>query len=216
MDNNGKYLSPKEITEKYSITSNTLRNWAAKGKIEFIQPFGNKRYYSAESVRKVFGQKENAKTRGRILYARVSSDHQKADLERQVEQLKLQYPNTEVIKDIGSGLNWKRKGLEALLERIHEGTVSEVVVSYKDRLCRFGFELFDWICKKQNTKIVVLNALSDHESSNREKELSEDLLSIVTVFVAKNNGNRAATNRKIRSQNTKDTITSKSRADTKA
>ena len=107
-------------------------------------------------------------------------------------------------KDIGSGLNWKRPGLETLLERIYQEGISEIVVAYKDRLCRFGFELFEWICQKHNTKILVLNHVS--ETEDRTKELAEDLFSIVTVFVAKNNGLRASKNRqnRIKSQKNQD------------
>lgn len=84
-------------------------------------------------------------------------------------------PNCQLIKDIGSGLNWKRKGLETILEQIHQGDIEEIVVAYKDRLCRFGYELFEWICQKHDTKIVVLNKVS--ETEDRTKELAEDLLS---------------------------------------
>jgi hypothetical protein len=105
-------------------------------------------------------------------------------------------------QDIGSGLNWKRKGFETLLELIHKDSVSEVVVAYKDRLCRFGFELFEWICQKHNTKIVVLNSVP--ETEDRTKELAEDLFAIVNVFVAKNNGLRSSRNRQLRSQSQKD------------
>ena len=193
MENDEKYLSPKAITKKYNITSNTLRNWSNQGKIDYIRPFGGKRFYSANSVIKIFNQKKNTKQRYRILYARVSSNHQKEDLERQIEYLQSTYPGDKVIKDIGSGHTWKRKGLETLLEQINEGLVSEIVVSYKDRLCRFGYELFEWICKKQNVKLVVLNHRAPSE--DKDKELSEDLLSIITVFVAKNNGIRASKNK---------------------
>jgi excisionase family DNA binding protein len=208
---NDRYLSPKTITRKYNITSSTLRNWAEQGKIRFVRPLGTKRLYHQDDIRKIFEgsksnlQKEDLK-RKRILYARVSSSHQKEDLKRQIDYLQGEYPKDEVIKDIGSGLNWKRNGFETLLERIYQGCVSEIVVAYKDRLCRFGFELFEWICKKSHVKIVVLNPCTKTE--NREEELAEDLLSIVTVFVAKNNGVRASKNRKIRkskeSENNKD------------
>ena len=123
------------------------------------------------------------------------------DLKRQEDFFRQKYPSYVLVTDIGSGINWKRKGLKTILEQCIDGNVEEVVVAYKDRLCRFGYELFEWICKKHNTSIVVLNPVS--ETEDRTKELSEDLLSIVTVFVAKNNGLRSSHNRQMRHQSQK-------------
>jgi predicted site-specific integrase-resolvase len=100
-----------------------------------------------------------------------------------------EYPDARIIKDIGSGLNWKRPGLGSLLEQVHQGNVKEVVVTYKDRLCRFGSEILEWIFKKSNVKLLVLSSSSDQKDITRE--LSDDLLAITTVFVARNNGLRA-------------------------
>ncbi|CAG8723819.1 1168_t:CDS:2, partial [Dentiscutata heterogama] len=139
----------------------------------------------------------------KICYARVSSDKQKEDLDRQCEHLREKYPDHELIKDIGSGLNWKRKGFTSILERsFHD----EVVVARKDRLCRFAYELVEWIFGKNDTKILVLGSdvnVDDTESG----ELAEDLLSIVTIFTARHNGLRSAQNRKRRreTKNSKDT-----------
>ncbi len=185
-----KYVSPKTITDKYDIKTQTLRLWAKQGKISFIQPNGFRRLYNVDDIQKILGIKEEVK-RERILYARVSSSHQKEDLQRQISMLQQEYPNERVISDVGSGLNWKRRGFISLLELINDGSVEEIVVSYKDRLCRFGFELFEWICIKNDTKIVVLNKNTDNET-DRTKELSEDLLAITTIFVARNNGLRAS------------------------
>jgi len=113
-----------------------------------------------------------------VCYARVSTKSQEKDLERQVEFLRERYPENRIVKDIGSGLNWKRKGLRALLEQILKGNINEIVVTYKDRLCRFGFELFKFIIEKQGGKIIVL--CNDEESP--EQELTNDLISIITVF----------------------------------
>ena len=134
----------------------------------------------------------------------VSSNHQKEDLQRQIDFIKLTYPNSKIIKDIGSGLNWKRSGFNSLLEQVHSGNVKEVVVTYKDRLCRFGFELVEWIFKKANVKLVVLG--SDTSTKDMSRELSDDLLAITTVFVAKHNGQRAAYYRKQRKETEKTSI----------
>jgi putative resolvase len=104
------------------------------------------------------------------------------------------------IQDIGSGLNWKRKGFMEILDGVYEKTISEVVVFHKDRLCRFGFELVEFIMEKAGTKLLVHDKIETTTETNEksttkytspEQELAEDLLSIVTVFVARNNGKRS-------------------------
>ena len=194
------YISPVQVKRQYSVSSNTLRVWANEGKIKFIRPNGTKRLYSKSDIEKFFGVKkeEVPDTRRIVCYARVSSAHQKKDLERQVSYLEERFPGTKIYKDIGSGLNWKRQGLNSLLESIHKGDISTVVVTYKDRLCRFGSELLEWVFKKADVKLVVLCKDSDQE--DRTRELSEDLLAITTVFVAKNNGLRAGQYRRERKQ----------------
>ncbi|NJM60966.1 MAG: IS607 family transposase [Oscillatoriales cyanobacterium RU_3_3] len=113
-----------------------------------------------------------------MLYARVSSRNQKADLLRQVEFLVARYPGCEIIQDIGSGLNFKRKGLIALLERIYTGDIGMVVVASKDRLCRFGFDLISWFAQRGGCKILVLN----NSTLSPEREMVEDMLAIIHVF----------------------------------
>jgi len=182
------YISASKITKQFDVSSGSLRRWAEEGKIRFLRPNKGKRIYHIEDIVRIFGnKKENLKET--ILYAQVSSSHQKQDLERQTELLKTNYPNGKVITDVASGLNWRRHGFNALLERVHSGSVETVVVTYKDRLCRFGLELVEWIFSKYNTKLVVLNQRTD--TSEPSTELSEDLLAVVNVFVAKNNGLRA-------------------------
>ena len=116
--------------------------------------------------------------------AKVSSEHQRDDLERQITDLRQRYPGHEIISDIGSGLNWKRRGFVTLLERIYSKGVEEVVVTRKDRLCRFGSELVEWIFEKNGTRLVVLGS-EIYTNDSEYGELAEDLLAIVTVFVAK-------------------------------
>jgi len=201
----GNYTSAKEIKEKYHLSPQTLRSWHNKGIIKAIQTPGGKRLYQADSLRAVLGihvENEKEIERIKLCYCRVSSNHQKEDLGRQVAELEKAYPEHTIIKDIGSGLNWKRHGFNSLLDQVFKGMVSEVVVAYKDRLCRFGFELVERIFKEHHVKLVVHSSDATNQVSDTQ-ELSEDLLSIVTVFVAKNNGKRAANNRKRRAQENK-------------
>jgi putative resolvase len=139
----------------------------------------------------------------RICYARVSSVHQKEDLERQVEDLRRKCPNHEIIQDIGSGLNWHRKGFEKMMKDVMDGKVEEIVCTHKDRLCRFGFELVEMICQKFGVSITVLN-VNNTKSQDYQQELAEDLLAVVNVFVAKNNGKRSSENRKRRKREEQD------------
>lgn len=199
-----KYISPFKIRKKFDVTSNTLRTWANQEKIRFIRVRDGKgkRVYNIEDVEKLFGQ--SIIHTGKVCcYARVSSDHQKEDLDRQIELLQKTYPDAEIISDIGSGLNFKRKGFQTLLDRVYSREFKTVVVTYKDRLCRFGSEIVEFIFKKSNTELMVLNKLPSSTKSEIN-ELAEDLLSITTVFVARNNGNRSANFRRQRKQEEKE------------
>lgn len=210
------YITPKKIKKQFDITSTTLRRWSEQGKIQCIRPNssetnGGKRIYNINDIKRILGLPETVTIieKKRICYARVSSSHQKGDLDRQIELLEEKYPNTTIIKDIGSGLNWKRSGFKTLLEQVHSNNISEVVVTYRDRLCRFGYELLEWIFEKHNVKVMVLFTNCNNES-NPTNELAEDLLAITTVFVARNNGLRAGVykkskNNKTREENNEDT-----------
>ena len=166
------YITSKNACEHFGIHANTLRKWADEGKIAHIRSPSGQRLYDVSSV----GKKID--TRTKICYARVSSVSQKEDLERQVLFLKQKYPDYEVVTDVGSGLNFKRKGFRRVLESVLSNSVSEIVVAHRDRLCRFGFELVQWICDKSDTKLVVL----EQTSLSPTEELTKDLLSIIHVF----------------------------------
>jgi len=190
------YVPARVIRKNYRVSYTCLRNWALQGKIDYRQTPGGVRLYHEEDVKKLFGGPKAQDEKESIIYARVSSSHQKEDLERQVQDLQKLYPDHRVIRDVGSGLNFERKGLQTLLDLIFKGAVKEVVVAYKDRLCRFGFQLFECLCKRFEVRIVVHN----REETGSDRELSEDLLAIINFFVARNNGRRAGQNRKRRRQ----------------
>lgn len=208
------FLTPAAVISRYGISRQTLRRWAASGRIECIQMPGGKHLYRATDIERIFGntQHQQQPQKTDILYARVSSEHQRADLERQIADLRAQYAAAELISDIGSGINWHCRGFQNLLERVEQGEVARVVVTvsewdlhplrfltsfvrsqHKDRLARFAMELIEWIFRRANVQLVVLGQ-PDHPSA--ERELADDLLSIVTVFVAKHNGQRSAENRR--------------------
>jgi putative resolvase len=202
------------VKKKYAIHEATLRRWALQGKIGNSQMPGGKMLYNIHDVDELLGQKtQREPLRVAICYARVSSEKQKADLERQKEDLHRDYPDHEVISDIGSGLNWKRRGFRSILDRVSKRSVSKVVVAHKDRLCRFAFELVEWFFKSYGTEIVVHG-----RGESGTEELAEDLLSVVNVFVARNNGRRAAENRRKRNgaKSTKNSRLSEPRAEVDA
>jgi len=191
------YLSGKEACQKLGVHSRTLYNWEEKGKIDTIRTPGNKRLYNLEKYLKeqnpsfkVFEETldEDKIDRLKIIYTRVSSHSQKDDLERQKEYMVKKYPNYLLIEDIGSSLNFNRRGLRKIIKWAILGKVEEVVVAYKDRFARFGFELIeDLITEYSNGKITILNKVKDEEP---EEELVKDLLQIMNIFVAKMNGLR--------------------------
>jgi putative resolvase len=204
-DQRGGYVSASKVQQQYGISSSTLRRWDGDGRVRTLRTPGGFRLYRLNDVERLFHQEETSsckRKKAKICYARVSSPHQKPDLERQVADLRDKYPEHEIIQDVGSGLNYKRKGFHSLLERVHGGTVGEVVVAHKDRLCRYGFELIEFLFKKTDTKLVVLGrSMEEHDST---RELADDLLTVCNYFVAKNNGMRSAENRRKRKQETEE------------
>jgi putative resolvase len=205
------YVSSAHIREQFDVSESTLRRWADLQTVRSIRVGTSdapRRLYHADDIRRMFHQESSSSAttmqRAIILYARVSSEHQRGDLERQVQQLE-EYAKTinaenakiETIQDVGSGLNYHRKGFTTLLEHIYQGSVATVVVTYSDRLARFGLELVEWICEKHDTKIMVLGHTQDAKDDG-EHELRDDLLAVTTFFVARNNGRRSTENRKRR------------------
>jgi len=171
------YVPPRVAATRLGVSTKTLEMWLAEGKIEGIFTQGGQRRYNLDSIIPVRSGNP-ADQRTTLLYARVSSRSQKSDLEQQVKFLKSRYPDAEIITDIGSGLNFKRKGLQALLDRVLTNNCKLVVVAHKDRLCRFGFDLIAWLCNRQQTEILVL----DQKNLSPEREIVEDILAIVHVF----------------------------------
>ena len=181
------YISTTEAKRILKVTPATLRTWAEDGKIRIIRtPSGHRRYHQ-QDVYDIAGVPIITPKKKKIVYCRVSSKKQMDDLERQKDFLRDRYPDHIVVTDIGSGINWKRKGLKAILEQSMSGDVSEVVVAHRDRLCRFAFELLELIFSQNGTKLVVVN--EEHHKST-EQELADDLLSIVHIYSCRNMGRR--------------------------
>lgn len=175
-------LKPKDFAEKIGVTVKTLQNWDNDGTLKAQRTPANRRYYTEEQYLEYIGQGKSSQ-RKVVAYARVSNAGQKDDLANQVEFLR-NYANgkgiilDEVITDIGSGLNYKRKKWNQLLDSIMSNEIDTVYITYKDRFIRFGYDWFEKLAHKFNTQIVVLN----NPDLSPTEELTEDLVSIIHVF----------------------------------
>lgn len=199
-----KYYTIHEMTKILGVSAQTLRNWDRSGKLKphHKSPNGY-RYYSEDDLNQLLNKpvKKVEKTVG---YCRVSSIKQKDDLQRQIENMQTyliaQGKPFEIIFDIGSGINYKRKGLQDLIKCIINHSISKVVVLYKDRLTRFGFELIEYIAELYDCEIEVI----DNTEKTEQEELVEDLIQIVTVFSCKLQGKRANKAKKMIKELTED------------
>ena len=188
-----KYYSIGEFANRIGKTIQTLRNWDKKN---ILKPShvtqGGTRYYSQEQLNHFLGLKSEKQINKKIVgYCRVSSHKQKDDLERQIENVKTyMYAKGyqfEIITDIGSGINYNKKGLNQLIDMVTNSEVEKIVVLYKDRLIRFGYELIENLCNKFGTTIEII----DNTEKMEQQELVEDLVQIVTVFSYRLQGKRA-------------------------
>ena len=181
-----KYYSAKTVTQLLGVTAQTLRNWDKEGKLKpsYVKSNGY-RYYSEDAILSYTQERKTKKNLNVIGYARVSSKKQSNYLERQVnnikEYLSNNYETFDIITDIGSGINYNKPGLLKLIEKINKKEVDLIVVLYKDRLLRFGFELVKYFAELNNVKIEVLDKID----KNQDQELVEDLVQIITVFSCK-------------------------------
>ena len=186
-----KYYSIGEFAKLTGKTTQTLRNWDKSGVLKpgKVAVSGH-RYYLHEQLDQFYGLKSN-NPKIVIGYCRVSSSKQKDDLERQINYVEnyliAQGKPFEIISDIGSGINYHKQGLQNLIQRIESGEVEKVVVLYKDRLIRFGFELIEYIAKLNQCVIEII----DNTEKTQEQELVEDMMQIVTVFACRLQGKRA-------------------------
>lgn len=174
------YVSSKNAAIRLGVHPNTLRALEKENKIEVIWISGQRRYNVDKYIQELLPRKR------KIIYCRVSSSKQKDDLERQCQFLTEKYPDHEIIKDIGSSVNFKRKGLKQILESAMQRKLKEVVVAHKDRLARIGFDALKQIIELSGAKLLV----HKEDIKSREVEFAEDLASIVTIYSARLYGRR--------------------------
>ena len=193
-----KYYSAKTVTQILGVTAQTLRNWDKEGKLKPAYTKSNGyRYYSEEDVLSYTKERDTKKERKLVGYVRVSNKTQEDDLNRQKENLESYLKQTnqeyEIVSDIGSGIDYTKPGLKKLIEKINKKEVDEIVVLYKDRLLRYGFELIEYFAALNNVKIRVL----DKTNQTEDEELVEDLVQIITVFSCEIQGKRKSKTKKI-------------------
>ncbi|HSN23304.1 MAG TPA: IS607 family transposase [Methylomicrobium sp.] len=176
------YIPLRKAVEKLGMSKNALRSYADQGIIPSIRNPAGQRLFDVDSYL--------AKTaRPRVIcYARVSSAKQRDDLERQIQRLRSAYPEAKIIQDIGSGLNFKRKGLRALLERLLCGDKLAVVVTHRDRLARVGMDALQFLIEYNGGQFVVLDPTV---GASGEAELTADLLAILHHFSGRMHGQRS-------------------------
>ena len=187
------YVSGKVAKETLQCSDNTLRRWANEGKIDFTRfSEKGKRFYNVTSL--LTGSNSSSKINDKkrtICYCRVSSKDQKEDLSRQVEFMRQTYPSSVIISDIGSGTNWKRKGLQSVIRQVKNNEVEQVIVCYEDRLCRYAYELLEYFFKLFETKILVLNSRKEIKD---DSELAGDILSLIYLTSCKKMDKRGCRN----------------------
>lgn len=179
------YKTRKDASNILGIHYHTLYKLAENNEIETIK-IGNRQLYNVDKyIKNNSIQKTNKK---QICYCRVSSRKQKEDLKRQIEYMENKYPTFEIISDIGSGLNFKRKGLIKIIDMAINREIEVVVITYKDRLARFGYELIERIINNYSDGTIKVE--NSKEEQTPTEEISKDIISIMNVYVAKINGLR--------------------------
>lgn len=189
-------ITINEAAKTLGVTPKTLRLWEKEGKIKSYKTDGGHRRYNLQEL--LGGKKEKSLT---VAYARVSSHDQKSDLERQCHVLELYCATKgydfEVISDLGSGMNYKKKGLIRLIKLICSNQIDRLVITHKDRLLRFGSELIFSLCEHFGVEVNIINRTED---STFEEDLAKDVLEIIAVFSARLYGSRSHKNKAILEQ----------------
>ena len=198
-ENSERLLRPREVCQRLGISYSTLSRWVREGRIRAVRTAGGKYRVPEGEVRRIAEGVPVSREVRAIIYARVSSSDQKSDLERQVQYLteyctSKGYRVVDVLSDIASGLKTNRKGLAKLFSYVVNWQADVVVVTYKDRLTRFGFEYLEYFFKQYGVRVEVVFG---EEPKDAYQELVEDLVEIVTSFAGKLYGMRSNKKKKL-------------------
>lgn len=175
-------LKPKEMAKKLNVSVKTLQSWDNDGTLVAYRNPKNRRYYTTEQLNEYLGLSEQHH-RKIVAYCRVSNKNQSDDLKNQIKFIQNHVNGKglildEIISDIGSGLNYKRKKWNELLDDVMNNEIDTIYITYEDRFIRFGYEWFESLCHKFGTDLIVLN----NKTTSPQQELIEDLIAIIHVF----------------------------------
>lgn len=190
-------MSIGKFAKLVGVTPTTLRRMHESGElIPHHISEGGTRYYSTDQL-KFFTNNDVESVKLVVGYCRVSTTSQKDDLKTQIENVKsYMYAKGyqfEIIEDVGSGINYKKKGLQTLISKICNREISKIVVLYKDRLVRFGYEMLEYLCTIHDVEIEII----DNTECSKEQELTDDLIQIITVFANHLYGQRSKKTKRI-------------------
>ena len=188
-----RLLKPREFCEIVGISYQTFKRWVREGRVRVVRLQSGRLRVPYSEVERILGGRPNVGEVHAVIYARISSSDQKADLERQIQYLTQYcvakgYRVVDVTSDVASGLKANRRGLLKLFDYVVNRRVDVVVVTYKDRLTRFGFEYLEYFFRQYGVRIEVVYG---EEPKDTYQELVEDLLAIVTSFAGKLYGMRS-------------------------
>ncbi len=189
-----EFLSPRDVCRMLNVSYITLWRWIKEGRIKAVRSPSGRYLIPRNEIERLKGEEKRVERTRAVIYARVSSSKQKeqGDLDRQVELLK-KYANekgyiiVDIITDVGSGLKEERRGLKKLLKMVTERRVDVVLVTYRDRLTRFGFKYLHFFFEKHGVRIEEVL----HEEKELLDELIEDFLAIIVSFAGKIYGKRS-------------------------
>ncbi len=175
-----------EFAKLLSVSVRTLQRWDVQGKLVPSRTPTNRRLYTDEHLAQAKGILGKNTKRKNVVYARVSSQAQKPDLNNQIKMLEQFCAASgiavdEWVEEIGGGLNFKRAKFVRLFDEIINGKVNTLVIAHKDRLARFGYEFLEHLCAANGCKLVVMNV----ESLSPEQEMIQDMLAVVHCFSAR-------------------------------
>jgi putative resolvase len=195
-ENKKTYVSINEASKISGLSFQTIRKLGDTYEIKCYKTPSKHRRFDKQDLEKFCNSKFADEqipnyTKNNYIYTRISSKKQLDDLSRQIEYIKqrrAEYASYTFISDVASGINFKRKGLQTILDSCIQGVIGEVVIAHRDRLSRFGFDLVKIIIEKAGGTITILD---DEKNKSSEQELAEDLLSIVHIYSCRQMGKRS-------------------------
>ena len=175
----------RQFANLIGVSVSTLQRWDRQGRLKPQRTPSNRRLYTDEHLARVGGAPRRSR-RITAAYARVSSETQKPGLEKQIRVLEMfcaanGWAVDEWTREVGGGLDFNRTHFLRILDGIIHGRIERLIVAHRDRLCRFGFEIIEHLCRTHDCQLVVMN----HESLSPEEEMVQDVLSIVHCFSAR-------------------------------